>query len=187
MNNSDNLENLFKGLKGQFDVEEPGTGHQDRFLQKLSNHTEIKTLAPPRKSINWWKPLSIAAAIALLFTLGIKLTNNLKQNEIVEVPEEVEKARFYFTSLINSEIEKINAEATTDTKKIIDDAMFQIKKLEDDYKTLENDLIENGNTKQLIHAMITNFQTRVNLLEDVLEQIENVKQLKQTEHENIII
>jgi len=34
--------------------------------------------------------------------------------------------------------------------------------------------------------MITNFQTRINILKNVLETIENVKQLKQNNNENSI-
>lgn len=186
MNKKDKLDELFDRLEGQFDVEEPNTGHQDRFLQKL-NGTKTPPGKPGNRLIRLWKPLSIAASIVILLTVGLNISSNLNRNATAEVPEEIEKAQFYFTTLINKEIEKINAEATPDTKEVIEDAMKQIKKLEEDYKILEKSLVEDGNTKQLLHAMITNFQVRINLLEDVLEQIENVKQLKQTEYENIAI
>lgn len=186
MNKKDKLDELFDRLEGQFDVEEPNTGHQDRFLQKL-NGTKTSPGKPGKRLIRLWKPLSIAASIVILLTVGLNISNNLNRETTAEVPEEIEKAQFYFTALINKEIEKVNAEATPDTKEVIEDAMKQIKKLEEDYKTLEKSLVEDGNTKQLLHAMITNFQVRINLLEDVLEQIENVKQLKQTEYENIAI
>lgn len=186
MNKKDKLDKLFDRLEGHFDVEEPNTGHQDRFLRKL-NETKTPSAKPGNRLIRWWKPLSIAASILILLTFGLNISNDLNRQATAEVPEEIEKARFYFTTLINKEIEKINAEATPDTKKVIEDAMKQIKKLEEDYKTLEKSLVEDGNTKQLLHAMITNFQIRISLLEDVLEQIENVKQLKQTEYENIAI
>lgn len=186
MNKKDKLDELFDRLEGQFDVGEPNTGHQDRFLQKL-NGTKASSGKSRSRLIRWWKPLSIAASIVILLTVGLNISNDLNRKTTAEVPEEIEKAQFYFTSLINKEIEKINAEATPDTKQVIEDAMKQIKKLEEDYKTLEKSLVADGNTKQLLHAMITNFQIRISLLKDVLEQIENVKQLKQTEYENIAI
>lgn len=190
MSNKDSINELFEGLEDQFDIETPKNGHEHRFLQKLNaqnNDTVVSLNKTKSKMISWWKPLSIAASLVFLITMGIKFSTSIQQQNIAEVPEEIEKAQFYFTSLINNEIEKINAEATPDTKKIIEDAMKQIKKLEENYTHLQKDLLENGNSKQILHAMITNFQTRINLLEEVLKQIENVKKLKNLEHENIII
>ena len=54
-------------------------------------------------------------------------------------------------------------------------------------KRLEEDLANEGNSKQILHAMIINYQTRINLLQDVLTQIEEIKQFKTTQDENQII
>ncbi len=64
----DNLEQLFVQLKGTYDTEEPAAGHRDRFMAKL----EAAPKKRPNKRIKivWWKPLSIAAALLLLFSLG---------------------------------------------------------------------------------------------------------------------
>src|SRR5690606_2316545 len=105
-----------------------------------------------------------------VITISLTVLNNFKNNEITAVPEEMQKAHFHYTSLINTELEKINAEVTPDTKKIIEDAMKQLTKLENDYVLLEKNLTENGNTKQILYAMITNFQTRTNLLQEVLDK-----------------
>ncbi len=188
MSNKNNINELFNRLENQFDVEEPNIGHESRFLQKLNaqNNTIVSSHSKNRIT-SWWKPLSIAASLVLLITIGLKFSSDFQQQDIAEVPEEIEKAQFYFTSLINKEIEEINAKATPDTKKIIEDAMKQIEKLEANYIYLQKDLLKDGESKQILHAMITNFQTRINLLQEVLKQIENVKQLKNLEHENIII
>ena len=189
MSNKDNINELFNSLENQFDIEKPNIGHENRFLQKLNaqNKNAIVSTKPKSKILNWWKPISIAASLILLITIGLKISTNSQQQDIAELPKEIEKAQFYFTSLINSEIEKINAEATPDTKKIIEDAMKQIEKLEENYTHLQKDILEDGDSKQVLHAMIINFQTRINLLQEVLKQIENVKQLKNLEHENISI
>lgn len=179
----DNIDALFEHLNGQFDIETPLAGHEDRFLTKLKNQNGTKNLS--RSNSNWWKPLSVAASLALIAVLGLGIFGN-NQTEAEKSPE-VAKTQYYFASLIAQEMEKIGEEATPETQKLVDDAMSQIKKLENDYKKLEADLEANGNTKRILSAMITNFQTRINLLEDVLNQIEEVKQLKNNQNENHII
>ena len=58
--------------------------------------------------------------------------------------------------------------------------------MEKDYKELERNLIQGGNSKLILSAMITNFQTRINLLNAVLNQIETIKILKNNGNENTI-
>ena len=55
------------------------------------------------------------------------------------------------------------------------------------YKVLEQDLLNGGNSKLILSAMITNFQTRIDLLQDVLDQVENIKNLKNYNDENYTI
>ena len=54
-------------------------------------------------------------------------------------------------------------------------------------KILKDDLIDSGKDNRVIHAMIQNFQQRIDLLNNVLTQIENIKTLKNQNHENNII
>ncbi|ETN96559.1 hypothetical protein SAMN04487906_2943 [Zhouia amylolytica] len=175
----DNIDALFEELHGQFDIEEPTAGHEERFLERLNSQSTLNIEGPSKKR-SWWKPLSIAASLAILIALGAGVFVNTQKTS--KVAPEVEKTQFYFASLLEQEIEKINKEVTPETQKMVDDAMLQIKKLDNDYKKLEQDLKENGNTKKILHAMITNFQTRIDLLQDVLNQIEEVKQLKDKEN-----
>ncbi|QLE02858.1 hypothetical protein HX109_15260 [Galbibacter sp. BG1] len=188
MKKNDNIDDLFKGLRDQWDVEEPSPNHEHRFLEKLNAQKETKSL-PEKKFGNTWKILSVAASLAILLIVGIKFfgTSSTVSNTTAEEPTEVQKTQFYFASLINEEMEKIQAESTPETKQIVADAMLQMKKLKLDYEKLEKDLANDGNSKQILHAMIINFQTRINLLQDVLDQMEEFKKLNTSNNENQII
>lgn len=175
----DNIETLFDRLKNEFDIEEPTADHNARFLAKLNDRNHAKKR-------NWWRPLSIAASIALLICVGIGVSYNNSVSNTESFPE-VENAQFYFASLLQQEIEKVNALKSPETQKIIEDAMNQISNLEQDYKQLENELIQNGNSRQILNAMITNFQTRIDLLQDVLTQIDEINNFKNNENETTII
>lgn len=185
--NEENLENIFKELKGRFDTEEPSSGHKLRFIEKLNR--DVKVVDLNRKKTSWWKPLSIAASIAVLLTIGIGFFNNSQtiEEQVAEISPEVANTQFYFASLIEEQVKELEGASTPETQQIISDTMSQLKKLEGNYKKLENDLLNGGNSKLILSAMITNFQTRIDLLEEVMNKIESIKTLNDFNDENYTI
>ena len=181
------IEELFKTLQGSFDTEEPAEGHQQRFLDKLSNANGVVRLAPKKR--NWWRPLSIAASIILLFAVGASLYTNQPSvdEQLAKISPEASQTQFYFANLIEEQIKELENESTPETKILVDDTMAQLTKLEINYKKLEQDLIGGGNSKLILSAMITNFQTRIDLLQEVMDKIENIKTFKNYDDENITI
>ncbi|MEM1257852.1 MAG: hypothetical protein AAGC45_08510 [Bacteroidota bacterium] len=182
----ENLENLFERLHNDFDFEEPKAGHQERFLEKLNQANGVATL--PKKR-NWWKPLSIAASISLVLVLGLQLFNNqptLKE-QVVEIAPEVSETEFYFASLIEEQVQMLKEEKSPETAKLVDDTLAKLSELEADYKVLEQELVNGGNSKMLLNAMITNFQIRIDLLEEVLANVETIKNLKPQDDANFTI
>lgn len=179
-----NLENIFYELRGKLDTEEPNTGHAQRFLEKLE---ASKTISINKRKYNWWTPLAIAASVALLIAFGgIHLFSTSLEDRVAGISPEVSQTELYFTSLINDQVKKLEDENAPETKKIIEDTMVQLTRLETDYKTLEQDLLKGGNSKFILSAMITNFQTRIDLLQDVMEKIETIKTLRNYTDENNI-
>lgn len=181
MKENDNISNLFERLKDDFDIETPEIGHEHRFLSKLNAEKDQKTTEnnKPLLLFTWWKHM--AAACILLLSLGIFIGSNIgTSGEIPEVTfsPEVEKSQLYFASLVAQELEKVKAAESDDTKEIIQDALLQLERLENDYANLKNQLIERGDDRRILHAMVTNFQLRIDLLESVLTQIEELKLFK---------
>lgn len=181
------LDNLFKNLENDFDVETPNEGHEKRFLNKINkSNTPVITLNGSKRNI--WKPLiGIAASILLLITLfiGNKQPDNI--GDLASVSPKMAETQDFFTLTINEELNKLNEESSPEVKNLIDDALIQIKKLEENYNTLKTDLIESGEDNRVIYAMISNFQNRIDILQNTLEQIKNVKQIKNSSnHETSI-
>ncbi len=187
MMENENLEKLFKRLQGSFDIEEPAIGHESRFLEKMNATKGVVQMRPKRK--NWWKPMSIAASILVLCTIGFGLFNSgiTTEEKVAEISPEVSNTEFYFANLIEQQVRELESKSSPETEKIIADTMTQLKKLEKNYGQLEQDLLNGGNSKLLLSAMITNFQTRIDLLQDVLGQIETIQTLKDYNDENITI
>ena len=114
--------------------------------------------------------------------LSIQATGNAR--ELASVSPEMATTQDFFTNAIATELEKLKKEQSPEFQKLIVDALFQIELLEQNYEKLKLDLNESGDDKRVIHAMINNFQTRIDILETVLNQIEEQKQLNNITNEN---
>ena len=182
--NKNTLNDLFENLKEDFNIEEPNLGHQQRFLNKLNNEKET-IIKEPGSVRKLWKPLiGIAASLALLISVFIGIQQNSNSSELASVSSEMATTQDFFTNVITSELEKLNSEESPEFQNLIVDALFQIKILEENYEQLKLDLTNSGNDKRVIFAMINNFQNRIDLLQNVVEQIDNLKQQNNTQNEN---
>jgi len=182
MKKQDNITNLFERLEGSFDVHDTPQGHQRRFLEKLNQQE------PKPKQLNFWKWGSIAAAITLLVILGSSMfaPRQPQEADLASVSPEMEQTQSFFTTTINAEIEALKQFDALENKKLIQNALQQVDKLEKDYQLLKEDLVESGNNKQVINAMIINFQNRIAVLEQVSETIERIQTLKNTTDETYL-
>ena len=82
-------------------------------------------------------------------------------------------------------IEKVTTRVTPLTKPHIDRAILEISKLEEELKGMETDLLSGGNTRLILQAMVLNYQTRLELLEEVLDRVETMNNLNKKSDENI--
>ena len=177
------FKNIFEGLN--FDIEEPKQGHKNRFAKKLQ--AQNKNVKPKRL----WSPiLGIAASFTIVILLVASLfkpqlfTNNA---DLAGISFEMKQTEEFYSGLIKQELNALNKEKSAETEAIIKDALFQIDKLEKEYQKLRKDLSRSGKDKRVIHAMISNFQQRIDLLNSVLNQIEELKTLKNKNYESTII
>lgn len=167
----DHIAQLFKKLEGRLDTEEPRGDHRSRFLDKLQQKEPKKV-----RSLQWWKPLSIAASV--IFIVIVALTRNTSElKDLADISPEMEKTQEFFTTTISKELFEIQEKATPATQQLVDDAIVRLSDLENEYMNLKNDLTHSGEDKRVIYAMIENFQNRINLLQQVLEQIDAIHTL----------
>ena len=171
----DNLEHRFKQLEGQFDIEEPAIGHFDRFEAKLaSQDAKVKRI---QWNPNTWKWLSVAASVLLLVGFWFGSYSAKSGMELADLSPEMEETQSFFVTTIQQEVEKINLQRNSDTEQIITDAFIQLEKLEANYEELKVELLEISEDKRIIFAMINNYQQRINVLQNLLEQIEEINYL----------
>jgi len=172
--NENEMGEWLDSFNGQWDTEEPSLGHQNRFMERLSK---------PKKKFPYRTVFAVAASVVIL--LGIFINHELatSKSATAAMSPEVKETHLYFNSIIKKELAVLKKENTPESRQMVEDALKQMADLDNDYKKLTTELAEKGESKQLIHAMITNLQTRISFLEQVEKQIEFIKKIKASYHE----
>jgi len=174
----DRIDGLFEGFKGQWDTEEPTLGHHRRFMQRLEGKK--------KKKFGFIR-VAASVAAAVIMVIGFVTVYNNGMNDGLaanKLSPGNREAQQYFATVINKELAKVEKENSPETKKLVTDALRRMSELDKDYARLQDEFTEKGENKKILHAMITNLQTRVSFLEEVLTQIENIKKIKNNYHEN---
>jgi hypothetical protein len=174
---NDNMNTLFKRLEKEFDIHQPNSGHQNRFLNKLEQQNTIHTKA---QKTTFWKPfLAVAASLVICFSiLTVMQQQETDLKDLASVSPELSRTQDFFTLAIQNELATLETERSPETEELINDALKQLSVLETDYEKLKKDLTTSGDDKRVVYAMISNFQNRINVLNNVLENIKEVKQFK---------
>ncbi|MFD0963739.1 hypothetical protein ACFQ1O_06955 [Pseudofulvibacter geojedonensis] len=173
------IQDFFQEGIEHLNTREMSKNHELRFLEKLEKNKKKKT--------NKFRYLSLAASVVLLLGFFVfKNTNGFREvEEPNSFPQEVVEAHQYYDGIIMKQLVKLESFINEDNSVLIADTVAELKKL----KTEEEELLtqlENNYNERIIKALIDNFQIRINLLENVIQQVNEINQLKNEYHEEII-
>ncbi len=164
----DKLKSFF--LENNFDFEEPNVEHIQRFENKLNSKNKNHKIS--------YKWLTAAASIILIFGFWLGTNHQKKQFNLADVSPKMEEVQTYFVNTINLELKNIEQNRNLDTETIIEEALDHLEELEEEYNVFLTEINTNGKQTKVISAMIKNYQKRLEVLENVLEQIEQIKNPK---------
>lgn len=183
---TDKMRIHFKNIREDFDVEVPEVGHQQRFLDKL-NAPPLQT--DPRQLKSPYLKTWLAIAATVLISLGLFVFMQAKPpiEDLASVSPKLSQTQDFFTTAIASQLNKVKAQRNPENDILVEDALNQLLLLEKNYEKLKADLKQSGNDQRVIYAMISNFQSRIVILENVLETINDLKQVENSAHSQKIL
>lgn len=166
-------------LREEFDFAEPNVGHFERFQAKLNDEKKTK----PNHKTSWlW--LSVAAMVLLAFGFMLGNLNTQKGIQLADVSPKMQETQNFYLASIQQEIELVKAKQIPENQKIIEDSFEQLTVLETKYEELTLELKESNEDKRVIFAMISNFQTRIEVLQNLLQQLEEFQSFEHNIPEN---
>lgn len=146
----------------------PLEGHQLRFQRKLQRQNK-----PIVKMMTW---VSIAASIVLVIGLS---TSTLEST-----PNANQELTHFYETQIEAQLEVLEVSYQDQYAIPLQDIKQELKRLDQDYKTLQVKFEENHQHPLVLKAMIDNLQQQLAILNE-LEQTLN--ELKTAQHENELL
>lgn len=146
-----------------FDIYELPDGHEERFLQKLAKQQSHKRGNRPLRRF-FYVSCAAAASVVLFFGIAQNQANPLEKASLAAYQSEQ-----YYLPLIEQNIQNIKK---MENKKAMQDALHQLDKMNKNYQHIRQEIIKNGENKQLLAAMMTNFDTQLDFSNEIIAMIQ---------------
>ncbi len=192
MSNKYSIEDLISKNIERLNDNEPGEGHFDRFEARLQAMNQKKKVFPFNTV---WKIAAAAVFAFLVVNQAIIWFSAEPLNQspaggnsgmtLATVSAEYEEVEFYFTNAINVGLNQwedlVNKGLiSTEEKQMMQN---ELEEFEEIFQNLQNDLLLNPNDERVINAMIKYYQTKLSLINMIVERLLEVKQKNNENHE----
>jgi len=180
-----NIEDIITGNKDFFEDAEPSTGHFERFNRKLEMRFQVHAV---KRSIVPY--LLKAAVVTLLITLSSLWTwdhfirsgrSRMTLGQVSPQYKEVESYYVHQVNLMEGEIVNIDLKNNPAQKAAL---LKEMKSMDSTYITLQKELKANPNDERIINAMIEHYQTKLDVMTYIVNQLKTIRNDNQNKKEN---
>lgn len=180
-----NIEELIRNNKDFFEEAEPSIGHLDRFTRKLEMRFSTGTI---KRSIVPY--LLKAAVVTLLVTLSSLWTwdhfirSDRDRMTLGEVSPQYREVENYYVHQVNnmeSELLNIDLKNNPDQKQML---LEEMKSMDSISVQLQKELYANPNDERIINAMIEHYQTKLEVMTYIVNQLKEIRNENKTTTEN---
>ncbi len=168
------LEEKIRKNKELFETAEPSPGHFNRFRERLEMIDDV----PQTSSYRFGMLRRIAASFLMLITLGIALyflNQQFMANKVSasQLPPEIMEVKMYYNKEVTTKLEKIEQCASTpeDAQAIRQLVQGEITELDQNTQSLEQEFSKSNNNERVKNALILNYKTKSELLDDILSRL----------------
>ena len=201
----DKLKSFFEQNRGAFDTEEPAFGHFERFQQKLE--VEHKK----QRKINYRVVLQVAASVAILaiacvavfsvlFGKGMETIKdevaelNIKTgSEFVQQTTQTVKSKFnaeyretqqYFIFEVDNRLDQIRANDNMDEEQKAE-LLKELSEMDEVFAELQEELKKAPDNQILIDAMIKHYKMKIEVMNQIINNLNNIKNLNTQSNEKV--
>jgi hypothetical protein len=179
------IDEIIRSNRDFFEEGEPSEGHLERFNRKLE--MRFHTGAVKRSIVPY---LLKAAVVTLLVTLSSLWTwdhfirpdrNRMTLGDVSPQYKEVENYYIHQVNLMENEIGTVNL---SNNPEQMDMLRIEMKSMDSVYVQLQKELNANPNDERIINAMIEHYQTKVEVLTIIVNQLKAIRNENQKTSED---
>jgi hypothetical protein len=179
----ENLENKIIRNRPAFDNAEPADGHFDRFIKKLGQIRQTR-----RYSLSYYLKVAV---VLLLVSFSSILVYQMAVNRSIEknmysfgrLSPEYREVEDYFIHTIKTkynDLQKLDMQDKSQKEMI----MKELKEMDQIYKSLSKELENDPNNERLINAMIKHYQLKLDILNELTDQLLIIKNAISNNNQN---
>jgi len=180
-----NIEEIIRSNKDFFEEAEPSTGHLERFNRKLEIRFQVTAV---KRSIVPY--LLRAAVVTLLITLSSLWTwdhflrpgsSRMTLGQVSPQYKEVENYYVHQVNMMEGEIVNVDLKNNPEQKTML---LKEMKSMDSTYVSLQKELKANPNDERIINAMIEHYQTKLEVMTYIVNQLKTIRNDNQNKKEN---
>jgi len=180
-----NIEDIIRSNKDFFEDAEPSAGHLERFSRKLEKRFQVTSI---QRSIVPY--LLKAAVVTLLITLSSLWTwdhfirtgsSRMTLGQVSPQYKEVENYYVHQVNLMEGEIVNVDLNNNPAQKALL---LKEMKGMDSTYVSLQKELKANPNDERIINAMIEHYQTKLEVMSYIVNQLKTIRNDNHNKKEN---
>jgi hypothetical protein len=179
------IDEIIRSNRDFFEDREPSEGHLERFDRKLE--MRFHKVALKRSIVPY---LLKAAVVTLLVSLSSLWTwehfirpgrNRMTLSDVSPQYMEVENYYLHQVKLMDSEISTIDLTGSPEQKQMLKN---ELKSMDSVYVQLQKELKTNPDDERIINAMIEHYQTKVEIMSFIVNQLKTIRNENQNTKED---
>jgi hypothetical protein len=179
------IEEIIRDNKDFFEEAEPSKGHFERFNRKLE--VRFQTTSVKRSIVPY---LLRAAVVTLLVTLSSLWTwdhfirpgrTRMTLGQVSPQYKEVENYYLHQVNMMEGEIVNVDLKNNPGQKVML---MKEMKSMDSVYVSLQKELKANPDDERIINAMIEHYQTKLEIMTYIVNQLKTIRNDNQNNTEN---
>lgn len=196
----DRLEDFIENNKDGFDIHEPPAGLWDKISEGVTQNEEVKENESKVISINYKRYLYRAVGVVAIFIASyffhdiVNNSNNInpsiadedvKQDNFEDITPEIKElfeAEDFYSRQVDIKYEQVKC-LSVNYPDISEDVSYEMQELDSVYIDLKNELKGNVGNEEIINAMIQNYRIKLNILEQIQNQLEQINTYEDEEVE----
>lgn len=179
----ENLEQKIKENQLRFDDAEPGEGHFERFMQKLSRSRPARKFAVSYYFKVAAVLLLVSVSSILFYEMVISPRFEKNRYSFGKLSPEYREVEDYFIHTIKVKYDQLqNLDIKDNIQK--DMIMEELGEMDKIYLSLSKELQNDPNNERLINAMIQHYQLKLNIINEITKQLEIIKNSASNNNQN---
>ncbi len=162
------LEEIIRENSEAFNSEEPSSNHFGKLLEKLDERQTHRKRDKLIKTLT--HVAAVAAIILLVVTVALLRKSPLSEKDISISPStEIKEIEVYYQNQIDKNLQALNSslKKCPVQKKNLSSCFKELNK---SFESIKNDLKENPGDERVINALVINYQTKLEILDQIQKQ-----------------